>query len=90
LAEKLIVEDKSTKRLYHKTCFKCSVCDLALDLRTAGFANGVAYCKNHLKEGQSASASEKWKPTAVITPSKKKKEQTTESHLSHHNFLQFF
>lgn len=50
LAEKLIVEDKNDKRLFHKTCFKCSVCSLTLDLRSYGSIDGKLFCKNHLKE----------------------------------------
>jgi Pyruvate/2-oxoacid:ferredoxin oxidoreductase delta subunit len=49
-AERLVVEDKNEKRLYHKICFKCSVCQLALDLRNYGSKDGKIYCKNHLKE----------------------------------------
>jgi len=59
LAEKMLVEDKNEKRLFHKACFKCSVCSLVLDLRNYGSLDGKIYCKNHLKElgglGKSAS-----------------------------------
>eukprot|EP01119_Soliformovum_irregulare_P003662 TRINITY_DN1455_c0_g1_i1.p1 TRINITY_DN1455_c0_g1~~TRINITY_DN1455_c0_g1_i1.p1 ORF type:complete len:618 (+),score=158.76 TRINITY_DN1455_c0_g1_i1:238-2091(+) len=49
-AEKLLVEDRSEKRLFHKTCFRCSVCDITVDLRNYGSIDGTIYCKNHLKE----------------------------------------
>jgi len=56
LAEKLIVEDKSEKRLFHKGCFKCLTCDLKLDLRNYGSLDGKIFCKNHLKEAQKINA----------------------------------
>jgi len=63
LAEKMLVEDKNEKRLFHKLCFKCSVCSMILDLRNYGSLEGKIYCKNHLKElGKSSSG-----PSLVIT-----------------------
>jgi len=50
LAEKLIVEERNKKKLYHKNCFKCATCDLVLDLRNYGSNKDKIYCKNHLKE----------------------------------------
>jgi len=50
MAERLIVEDKDGKRLFHQNCFKCTVCQLKLDLRNYGSSEGMIYCKNHLKE----------------------------------------
>jgi len=52
IAERLVLEDKNEKRLFHKLCFRCSVCELQLDLRNCGSVGGVVYCKNHLKEAQ--------------------------------------
>ena len=52
IAEKLLVEDRNEKRLFHKGCFKCVVCDIILDLRNYGSVEGKVYCKNHLKEAQ--------------------------------------
>jgi len=54
LAEKLLVEDKNEKRLFHKRCFACADCNLTLDLRSYGSFGGKIYCKNHLKEQQSS------------------------------------
>lgn len=50
MAEKLVVEESKKKKFYHKTCFKCSVCDIVLDLRNYGAHKDKIYCKNHLKE----------------------------------------
>jgi len=67
LAEKLVLEDRTMKRLFHKLCFKCSNCEIQLDLRTGGFSGGKVYCKNHLKEVSTENTpSEKWKTTPVI------------------------
>jgi len=67
LAEKLVLEDRTMKRLFHKLCFKCSNCEIQLDLRTGGFSGGKVYCKNHLKEVSTENTpSEKWKATPVI------------------------
>jgi hypothetical protein len=58
-AERLLVEDKSGKRLFHKNCFKCSTCDMTVDLRNYGSEGGKIYCKNHLKEATANALKEK-------------------------------
>jgi len=50
LAEKLVVEERNKKKLYHKNCFKCTSCDIILDLRNYGSHKEKIYCKTHLKE----------------------------------------
>jgi len=69
-AEKLLVEDKSGKRLFHKGCFKCSTCDMVVDLRNYGSEGGKIYCKNHLKEATANALKEKGvgAPTAFSGP----------------------
>jgi len=50
LAEKIDVEIKGDKKIYHKGCFRCSSCGLALNLRNYGSFNGILFCIPHLKE----------------------------------------
>jgi hypothetical protein len=33
-------------RIYHKLCFKCSVCKMTLNLNNYAQSDGVLYCKN--------------------------------------------
>lgn len=51
-AERLIVEEKNSRSVYHKGCFRCQEegCTVILDLRNYGSINGLVYCKPHLKE----------------------------------------
>ncbi|XP_076436471.1 uncharacterized protein LOC143275991 [Babylonia areolata] len=35
---------------FHKTCFKCSVCKLSLNLNNYAQAEKVVYCKKHYQE----------------------------------------
>jgi hypothetical protein len=65
LAEKLIVEEKNSKKIYHKNCFKCAQCDVKLDLRNYGSNSGKVYCLTHLKEVNAADR----RPGAIVTPS---------------------
>eukprot|EP01117_Protostelium_nocturnum_P010144 TRINITY_DN3619_c0_g2_i2.p1 TRINITY_DN3619_c0_g2~~TRINITY_DN3619_c0_g2_i2.p1 ORF type:complete len:257 (-),score=33.06 TRINITY_DN3619_c0_g2_i2:98-868(-) len=47
--EKLEIETSgSTKRLYHKGCFKCSVCSTSLEIRNFGSLKGKLFCSIHL------------------------------------------
>jgi hypothetical protein len=62
LAEKMILEDKSGKKLLHKACFKCTTCTISLNLENYGIAEAKYYCKTHLKEVQ------KVVPTATVVP----------------------
>eukprot|EP01114_Cavostelium_apophysatum_P017281 TRINITY_DN509_c0_g1_i1.p1 TRINITY_DN509_c0_g1~~TRINITY_DN509_c0_g1_i1.p1 ORF type:complete len:589 (-),score=221.48 TRINITY_DN509_c0_g1_i1:184-1950(-) len=75
LAEKMLVEDKNEKRLFHKTCFKCTDCNLILDLRNYGSVEGKIYCKNHLKDHQKSSTPSGYvsSPSSFIPESKEEK-----------------
>eukprot|EP01118_Nematostelium_gracile_P020481 TRINITY_DN993_c0_g2_i6.p1 TRINITY_DN993_c0_g2~~TRINITY_DN993_c0_g2_i6.p1 ORF type:complete len:493 (-),score=202.64 TRINITY_DN993_c0_g2_i6:27-1505(-) len=53
-AEKLLVENRNDKLLFHKSCFKCNTCEIALDLRNYGSIDEKVYCKNHLKEEEAS------------------------------------
>ncbi|EDQ90474.1 uncharacterized protein MONBRDRAFT_24292 [Monosiga brevicollis MX1] len=44
--EKLEADEK----VYHKTCFKCSVCKKSLSAGTYAAMSGVLYCKPHFKQ----------------------------------------
>jgi len=50
LTEKIVVEDKDEKRLYHKACLKCSHCKKTLGLGNYASMAGVYYCKPHFKQ----------------------------------------
>jgi len=54
LAEKMDIEIKGEKKLFHKFCFKCSVCSKSLELRTFDSLDGILYCKPHLPSMQQA------------------------------------
>lgn len=36
--------------IWHKMCFKCSQCNMPLNLNNYAQAEGVLYCKNHYQE----------------------------------------
>ena len=61
-AEKLVVEEKNQKKIYHNSCFKCVQCGIKLDLRNYGTHEGKTYCKPHLKELTMANV----KPTGTV------------------------
>jgi len=54
MAEKLDIEMRGEKKLFHKLCVKCSVCNVILNLRTYDSLNGILYCKSHLPTQQQA------------------------------------
>ncbi len=54
VAEKIDMEMKGEKKLFHKLCFKCSVCGVILNLRNYDSLNGILYCKSHLPVAQQA------------------------------------
>jgi len=33
--------------IFHKLCFRCSECDMQLNLNSYNQADGILYCKNH-------------------------------------------
>jgi len=48
--EKLILEEKDSKKLMHKQCFQCAHCSKQLELGTYSSNAGVYYCKPHFKQ----------------------------------------
>ncbi|KAK3779918.1 hypothetical protein RRG08_054171 [Elysia crispata] len=38
------------KTVYHKACFRCSVCKAVLTPKTFAINNGVLFCTNHYKQ----------------------------------------
>lgn len=50
LTEKIVVEDKEEKRLYHKACLKCSHCKKTLSLGNYASMGGEFFCKPHFKQ----------------------------------------
>lgn len=50
LTEKIVVEDKDDKKLYHKACLRCTHCQVVLSLGNYASMNGVTYCKPHFKQ----------------------------------------
>jgi len=50
LTEKIVVEDKEDKAVYHKACLRCSHCQVILTLGNYASLKGVMYCKPHFKQ----------------------------------------
>lgn len=50
LTEKIVVEDKEDKKLFHKSCLRCEHCQVVLSLGSYASMNGVTYCKPHFKQ----------------------------------------
>lgn len=50
LTEKIVVEDKEDKKLFHKSCLRCEHCQVVLSLGNYASMNGVTYCKPHFKQ----------------------------------------
>jgi len=48
--ERIVVEDKEDKQTFHKTCLKCSHCQVVLTLGNYASQGGVVYCKPHFKQ----------------------------------------
>lgn len=48
--EKIVIEEKDGKKLYHKGCLRCTQCSVVLTLGNYAAMNGVTYCKPHLKQ----------------------------------------
>lgn len=48
--ERIVVEDKEDRQTFHKTCLKCSHCQVVLTLGNYASMNGVYYCKPHFKQ----------------------------------------
>lgn len=46
------VSIRQQKFVYHKGCFKCSVCKLQLTLRNYGSVDTVLFCQTHLRENR--------------------------------------
>ncbi|XP_021964780.1 uncharacterized protein LOC110860034 isoform X2 [Folsomia candida] len=41
---------EANSQVYHKTCFRCSVCKTIMRLDAFTFHHGALYCKNHFKQ----------------------------------------
>jgi len=65
--EKITVEELKGNTIYHKSCLKCSQCNIQLDLSTFGSINGVIYCKVHLKAAAPEMAKVAFDPDAPLT-----------------------
>jgi len=50
LTEKVVVEDKEEKKLFHKSCLRCTHCQVVLSLGNYASMDGVTYCKPHFKQ----------------------------------------
>jgi len=50
LTEKIVVEDKEDKKLFHKACLRCTHCQVVLSLGNYAAMGGVYYCKPHFKQ----------------------------------------
>eukprot|EP01113_Clastostelium_recurvatum_P011718 TRINITY_DN159_c0_g1_i5.p1 TRINITY_DN159_c0_g1~~TRINITY_DN159_c0_g1_i5.p1 ORF type:complete len:445 (-),score=132.05 TRINITY_DN159_c0_g1_i5:88-1317(-) len=48
--EKIVVEDKADKSVFHKTCLKCVHCAKVLSLGNYAGMGGKFYCKPHFKQ----------------------------------------
>jgi len=48
--EKIVIEDKDDKKVFHKACLKCSHCQKILSLGNYASMNGIMYCKPHFKQ----------------------------------------
>jgi len=48
--EKIVVEDKEDKKIFHKSCLKCSHCDVRLSLGNYAGMGGRFFCKPHFKQ----------------------------------------
>ena len=79
--EKTVIEEKEGKKVFHKTCLKCSHCGVIVTLGNYASMQGVVYCKPHFKQLFAAKgnydegfgkekASSKWEPQANSSPSK--------------------
>lgn len=78
--EKTVVEDKEDKKVFHKTCLKCSHCNVIVTLGNYASMQGVVYCKPHFKQlfaqkgnydeafGKEKTTS-KWEPQVNTAPS---------------------
>lgn len=50
LTERIVVEDKEDKQTFHKTCLRCTHCQVVLTLGNYASMQGVMYCKPHFKQ----------------------------------------
>jgi len=48
--EKVVLNELKLQQIFHKSCLKCSVCNIKVDISNYGSAAGVIYCKVHLKQ----------------------------------------
>lgn len=77
--EKTVIEEKEGKKVFHKTCLKCSHCNVIVTLGNYASMQGVVYCKPHFKQLFAAKgnydegfgkekASSKWEPQVSAAP----------------------
>jgi len=77
--EKSVIEEKDGRKIYHKTCLKCTHCSCVLTLSNYAAMDGTLYCKPHLKQLFAAKgnydegfgkekATSKWEPQVSTTP----------------------
>jgi len=48
--ERIVVEDKEDKKIFHKACFKCTHCSVVLTLGNYAGLAGQFFCKPHFKQ----------------------------------------
>lgn len=77
--EKIVIEEKDGKKVFHKACLRCTHCQVVLTLGNYAAMNGITYCKPHLKQlfatkgnydegfGKEKHTT-KWEPSANSTP----------------------
>jgi len=80
--EKILIEEKDEKKVYHKTCLKCTHCNVIVTLGNYASQNGTVYCKAHFKQlfsakGSSEEVSVKEKPEKPEKPASKWEPTTT-------------
>ncbi|EGG20506.1 LIM-type zinc finger-containing protein [Cavenderia fasciculata] len=47
--EKVVLEESDSRKIFHKTCLRCSECKVILTLGTVTQSDGQLYCKTHAK-----------------------------------------
>ena len=75
------MEDKEDKRIFHKTCIRCSSCNKVLSLGNYSSLDGKFYCKAHYDQLFKTKGnydesfgkerySQKWDTSNILIPSK--------------------
>jgi len=84
--ERIVVEDKEDKKIFHKICFRCTHCSVVLTLGNYAGLGGKFFCKPHFKQlfaskGNYDEGFGKQKHTAKWNPSDSEASATTSSSL---------